>query len=61
MRGYVGACITFPIGNLEALFANATLERVNLELHNGEQKCNNILDPESSAPRLMLDGKGCVE
>ncbi|MCA9338175.1 hypothetical protein KC949_01335, partial [Candidatus Saccharibacteria bacterium] len=49
---------TFPGGNLEALFANATLERVNLELHNGEQKVQlSILDPESSAPRLMLDGK----
>lgn len=49
---------TFPGGNLEALFANATLERVNLELHNGEQKVQlSILDPESSAPRLMLDGR----
>lgn len=49
---------TFPGGNLEALFANATLERVNLELHNGEQKVLlSIVEPESSAPKLMLDGK----
>ena len=46
-------------GNLEALFANATLERVNQNCIMASKVQLSIPDPESSAPRLMLMARLC--